>query len=206
MFYRCVRSFVRLILRCYFRWEVEGKHNMPSTGGVVLVANHVSYMDPPVMGCAVDREVYFMAKQELFSIPVLSWLIRHLHAFPVRRQGVDRAAIRNALNLLKRGEVVGLFPEGTRGDGRKLLEPQNGAILLAVKAGVPIVPMAIVGTENVVPAGKYWPRRAKIRVILGSPLRIPATEKRLEKEMLQKYSQEVMQRIKELWLRYCTVA
>lgn len=198
MFYRFVKSLVRGCFRLYFRWEVYGSHNLPTTGGVIIAANHVSYLDPPLMGCAVDRPVHFMAKRELFQIPVLGWLIRQLNAFPVQQRGADRRAIRHALEVLRSGKVVGIFPEGTRGNGRVLLKPQPGCVLLAAKARVPIVPMAITGAEKVVPTGKLFPRPAKIRVFVGEPIYLSFDGSGPSRENLAQYSQLVMEKIDEM--------
>ncbi|HHV93226.1 MAG TPA: 1-acyl-sn-glycerol-3-phosphate acyltransferase [Firmicutes bacterium] len=198
MFYRLARGLLRLFWKLYFRWEVYGKENLPSAGGVLLAANHVSYLDPPLMGCAVDRPVYFMAKKELFDIPVLGWIIRRLGAFPVERGAADRKAIRKALEMLQSGRVVGIFPEGTRGDGRTLLKAQPGTVLLAVKAGVPIVPMAITGVERVLPPGRWFPRPVKIRIFIGEPIYIPADETGTSREVLEEYSRLLMERIDQL--------
>jgi 1-acyl-sn-glycerol-3-phosphate acyltransferase len=139
-----------------------------------------------------------MAKRELFDIPVLGWLIRHLNAFPVQRGGVDRKAIRQAMGILRAGEVVGIFPEGTRGDGKTLLKPHPGGVLLAIKAGVPVVPMAIIGAEKVVPRGRFFPRPCKIKVYIGEPIDLPMPEQGSSRELLEQYSQLVMERIDEL--------
>jgi 1-acyl-sn-glycerol-3-phosphate acyltransferase len=196
--YGFIRSFLRLILKLYFRWEVYGKDNLPAVGGALLAANHVSYLDPPLMGCAVDRHVHFMAKKELFSIPGLGWLMRRFGSIPVERKGSDRQAIRRALELLQSGSVVGIFPEGTRGDGKTLLKPQPGTVLLAAKAGVPIVPMAITGIERVLPPGCWLPRPAKIKIFIGEPIEIPVNGTRSSRDVLNGYSQLVMERIDEL--------
>jgi len=198
VFYQFIRGLVRGCFRLYFRWEVCGSEHLPVTGGALLAANHVSYLDPPLMGCAVARPVHFMAKRELFNIPILGWLIRHLNAFPVQQRGADRRALRQAIEMLRSGQVVGIFPEGTRGNGKILLKPQPGCVLLAAKAQVPIVPMAIVGAENVVPKGKWFPRPAKIKVFIGEPIHLPVDETRPSREALEEYSQLVMEKIGEL--------
>lgn len=195
MLYGFVRSLLRLIWKLYFRWEVYGKDNLPAAGGALLAANHVSYLDPPLMGCAVDRHVHFMAKKELFAIPGLGWLMRRFGSFPVDRGGADRKAIRKALEVLRSGHVVGIFPEGTRGDGKTLLKAQPGTVLLAAKAGVPIVPMAITGVERVLPPGRWFPRPAKIRIFIGEPIEVPANESGTSREVLEKYSLLLMERI-----------
>jgi len=144
MFYKFARLLCRIILVLLRRWEVKGAENLPSGGGAVLVANHVSYWDPVVVGCAFNRRVYFMAKSELFEIPLLGPLISVLGAFPVRRDKSDRNAIRIAVKLLEEGNVVGIFPEGGRSRTGELMKPQPGAAMLAFKAGVPVLPVALI--------------------------------------------------------------
>ena len=124
------------VVRTYFRERVEGREHVPKTGPFVLAANHVSYIDPVVLGVACPRPIHFMAKAELFRIPVLGFLIRELGAFPVQRGAADRSAIRRALRILNDGGVVGVFPEGTRNRRGEVLNPQGGAALIALKAGV----------------------------------------------------------------------
>jgi len=126
------------------RWRVTGRENIPKTGGVILAPNHVSYADPPVVGAAVSRRVRFMAKSELFRIPALGTIIRNVGAFPVKQATADRSALRKAIELLETGEVVCIFPEGTRSLGGTLLKAELGIAMIAVKAKVPIVPIALI--------------------------------------------------------------
>lgn len=161
MFYKSLRLLCRIILAVLRRWEVRGVENLPAGGGLVLVANHVSYWDPVVVGCAFNRKVHFMAKSELFTIPLLGPVIRVLGAFPVRRDKSDRNAIRTAVKLLEEGNVVGVFPEGTRSQTGELLKPHLGAAMLAFKAGVPMLPVAVSGTRGVF---------GKVTVHFGRPL------------------------------------
>ena len=167
--YRISEVICGTIFRAYFRQQVEGVESVPDSGAFVLAANHVSYLDPPVLGVACPRRVHFMAKAELFDIPVLGLVIRQLGAFPVHRNGADRQAIRWALQLLDEGRVVGVFPEGTRSRSGKLLNPQGGAALLALKAGVPVVPAGIWGTGDV-DGPFHFPKPVRIGVRFGKPL------------------------------------
>ncbi|MCL6636130.1 MAG: 1-acyl-sn-glycerol-3-phosphate acyltransferase [Peptococcaceae bacterium] len=185
MFYRFARFVCRIVLTVLRRWEVRGAENLPASGGLVLVANHVSYWDPVVVGCAFNRPVHFMAKAELFNIPLLSPLIRALGAFPVRRDRSDRSAIRTAVKLLEEGHIVGVFPEGTRSRTGELMKPHLGAALLAAKAGVPMLPVALSGTRGVL---------GKVRVYVGSPVFIAGGAK-AAKSGLETASDEVMARI-----------
>ena len=155
------------IFSIFFRWKVIGAENIPAAGGVIIAANHVSLWDPPVLGAAIPRRIHFMAKEELFTNPVFSWLITKLGAFPVKRGIADRTAIRTALSLLENGSVLGLFPEGTRSKTGVLGAPEPGLAMLAIKAGVPVVPAAIVGTNKVLRDGHIFPQ---FRVIFGKPL------------------------------------
>lgn len=161
MIFRALKFLVRIILVVVRRWEIEGAENIPGSDGVVLVANHVSYWDPVVVICAFKRKVYFMAKAELFKIPVVGYVVGISGAFPVRRDRTDRNAIRTALRLLEEGEVVGVFPEGTRSHSGEMLKPHLGAAMLALKTGAPVLPVAVSGTRG------FW---GKIRVRVGRPI------------------------------------
>jgi 1-acyl-sn-glycerol-3-phosphate acyltransferase len=161
MILRILKFLVRIILALVRRWEIQGTENIPGSGGLVVVANHVSYWDPVVIICAFKRRVYFMAKAELFKIPVVGYVVSISGAFPVRRDITDRNAIRTALKLLKEGQVVGVFPEGTRSHSGEMLKPHLGAAMLALKTGVPVLPVAVSGTRG------FW---GKIRVRVGKPI------------------------------------
>ncbi len=190
LFYRIARMVCRLILLFFRRWNVSGKENFPLTGGLVVVSNHVSYWDPVVVVSALDRQVYFMAKAELFKIPLLGPLIVRFGAFPVQRRGFNRQSIRYALNLLRSQRIVGIFPEGTRSRTNNLLPPHEGAVALALKAKVPILPVALIGTRGI---------RSKVRVKIGRPLNISGLEGNKVKEgEYQKFSKKIMEEIERL--------
>lgn len=187
MLYRFAKVICSLILIVLRRWDVRGRENFPMHQGVLLTSNHISYWDPVVVGCAIPREIHFMAKAELFAIPVLGPLINKLNAFPVRRGGADRNAIKTALNRLAQGHVLGIFPEGTRSANGELMEPHMGAAMLALKAGVPVLPVAVNGTKG------YW---GKITVIIGKPMYFEEyREKKAGREDLIKVSKAVMTEI-----------
>jgi 1-acyl-sn-glycerol-3-phosphate acyltransferase len=178
-----------------FRWEVIGVSNIPAKGGVVIAANHASLWDPPILGSAIASRrwpVHFMAKEELFKSTVLGYIITKLHAFPVRRGTADRVAIRTAINLLQAGEVVSLFPEGTRSKNGQLGPAQPGAAMIAVKAGVPIIPAAIIGTNKIFSNHNWLP---KVKVVFGKPIGVPD---KADKEALGQLSETTMERIAEL--------
>ncbi|MDN5344011.1 MAG: 1-acyl-sn-glycerol-3-phosphate acyltransferase [Clostridia bacterium] len=168
MFYQFAKFVSYLFLRYICRWEVHGRENFPLEGPVIIIANHISYLDPVAVGVASPRPVRFMAKEELFHIPVLQWIIRGLHAFPVRRGRSDRAALKAALEVLGGGQVLGIFPEGTRGKGGQLLPFQHGAALLALKTGTPLLPVALKDTNRIFRGGR-------IKVIIGQPIKVTAS-------------------------------
>lgn len=164
MFYRFAKTVCRPVLFTFRRCTTLGIENVPEQGGLVVVCNHVSYWDPLAVGCALPRRIYFMAKQELFLNPILKPIITRLGAYPVRRGEVDRGAIRHSLKLLAKGEIIGIFPEGTRSKTGKLMEAHTGATILAIKAKVPVLPVAVIGSDK--------PFR-KITVVFGRPVDFP---------------------------------
>jgi 1-acyl-sn-glycerol-3-phosphate acyltransferase len=187
MFYRFVRLTCRMLLFLMRRWEVHGKEHIPAAGGLVVAANHASYWDPPVVGCLTERPVYFMAKSELFAIPLIGTAIKKLGAFPVYRNRMDRKAVRTALKYLAEGKVVGIFPEGTRSHTEELLQPHFGAAMLALKSNVPVLPVAISGSRGVL---------GKVRVFIGKPLYFSAGgSSRPDKSRLEDVSRQIMSEI-----------
>lgn len=167
----CLRATLAHAILALFRTRVVGKEHVPE-GGAILAGNHLSYMDPILLWCASPRRTFFMAKRELWSNKVLGWLLDHLWSFPVTRGEPDRGAIATATNLLKAGELVGMFPEGqrTQGGASELTEAHGGVAYIALRSAVPIVPVAFVGTERVWPKGQKLPRLAKVTIEFGEPI------------------------------------
>lgn len=170
-FGRFVRATLGRIVPLLFRTRVLGVENVPP-GGAVLAGNHVSYMDPMLLWCVSPRSVRFMAKRELWESALLGWFLDRLWAFPVTRGEPDRAAIAVATETLKAGGLVGVFPEGTRqdADDGALGEAHGGAAFFALRAGVPIVPVAFAGTERVWPRGQRLPRLRRVAIVFGRPI------------------------------------
>jgi len=179
------------------RLKVEGRENIPKEGKVLLVANHRSYLDPPIVAYAVKfRPVFFMAKSELFETPILSTLIKHWgNAFPVKRGKADLTALRTALEVLNKGELVCIFPEGQRAPSGKFLRAKWGAGLVALKAKAPIVPCLIDGSEKLIGKEKLIGGLPKILVRFGKPFTINLEDR---KENYQKAADLIMEKIKEL--------
>ena len=148
------------------------RHNVPETGGVILAPNHISYADPPAVGCGLRRQVHCMAKEELFRFPLGVWM-RAVGAFPVRRGPADRKALKRAIQLLKEGRTVCIFPEGTRSPDGRLQAPELGISLVALRSRAPVVPVAVIGSDKVLPPHTLRPRRHRIRIVYGRPLTFP---------------------------------
>ncbi len=177
--YACV-SFLLVfpIFRFLFRGKTKGISNLPKTGGVVVVSNHGSHLDPPILGHALGRPVAFMAKSELFKVPILSLIISACGAYPVKRGAGDREAIRNASNRLIEGWATGVFLDGTRQENGRVNDPKAGAALLAAKTGSPILPVAIVNSHRAFPKGSLLPRFVSIHLRVGELIQPPKTKQR----------------------------
>jgi len=145
MLYLTLHWIVRFLFSVFFRYRVIGAENIPKTGPAIICPNHISNLDPPLIGVSTKRKVHFMAKEELFRIPIFRSLIRYLNAFPVNRSGGGREAIQKGMELLKEDKILGIFPEGTRSKTGKLGKGRVGAAVLACRAGVPLIPTAIIG-------------------------------------------------------------
>jgi 1-acyl-sn-glycerol-3-phosphate acyltransferase len=188
-FYDFSKFVVGTMARTIWRARIYGAQNVPATGPLIVACNHVSYFDPPLLGSLCPRRLRYMAKKELFVIPVLGTVIRALGAYAVDREGSATAAIKRSLDVLKDGGVVGIFPEGRRNPGGDV-PPQTGVALLASLAGVPVVPARITGTNRAL-------RLAPVRVAFGEALTLPAGRK-ATRDDLAKFTSEIMESINML--------
>jgi 1-acyl-sn-glycerol-3-phosphate acyltransferase len=181
--YRIAGVVVKPLIRRWFRIRVEGEEHIPAAGPAILASNHRSNVDPVVLACGVRRPLFFMAKAELYVFP-LGPILRWIGQFPVRRGGVDREALRQTTAVLARGDVLGLFPEGTRGAGRFesvhaglcyiLLRGGDRAAAGAPAApGCPVLPVAIFGTERVRRRLGWLPLASPVRIVVGAPIELP---------------------------------
>lgn len=174
-FYDGHRAPLRLLFSCLTRIEAEGLSHMPRRGGVVVVSNHLTQLDPLVLGVLFTRQLHFMAKEELFAFTPLGWWLRKTGAFSVRRGETDRPALRHAEDLLRAGKAVMIFPEGTRSAGAQVQAARAGAVMLAARTQSPILPVAITGTEHLrlhAPAEPLtrFLSRPRVRVQVGRPI------------------------------------
>ena len=196
--YTVLRLLAVGIMRTLFRLESSGRENIPATGPVLLVANHSSLLDPPLVGGAAVRQVSFLAKAELFEIPGFGGLIRRLNARPVRREGADPGALRTAMRVLADGRALLIFPEGTRGDEGVLRPAKAGAGMLAVLSGAPVIPVYVRGSGRAWPRGRRLPRPTKVTVTFGEPLRFGAERGGDRKQRYEIASREMMEAIARL--------
>ena len=196
-FYYPVGLLLRILLRLTTRWQVNGKENIPRQGPLLVVANHLNNVDPPLLGVSFSRRVIFMAKEELFRNRITAYFIRGFGAFPVHRGRLDTKALRLANQLLAQGLALVMFPEGARSHSGKLRRALPGSALVAARSGAPVLPVAITGTEKM--EGITWPlHRPRITVNIGRPFSLPAINNRLTKAELAEHTDLIMSRIAEL--------
>ena len=158
MNYKILRFLAGCIVRLLYRVEIVGRGRVPEVGGAIICANHIHLFDPVVIALAVERPVHFMGKTELFSWPIVGYLARKAGAFPVKRGSADMQAIRQSLRILQEGELLGIFPEGTRSKDGEIAPFYNSVTMLAERGGVPVIPAAI--------SGEYRFRRT-VKVLIG---------------------------------------
>lgn len=181
--YRLVSALLVFpLFRGLFRGRISGCQNVPMQGPLVVVANHGSHLDPPLLGHALGRPVAFMAKAELFAVPLLGSLIRALAAYPVKRGASDREAIRTATARLQEGWATGVFLDGTRQADGRVNQPMPGAALLAARSGAALLPVAIINSHRALGTGQSRLRLVPIQIRVGEPLPPPASRRKPDLE------------------------
>ena len=179
-------SVVSPVLHTYFRGKIYGAENVPKQGALVVVSNHASDFDPPLLSNCVNRPVAYMAKEELFRVPVFKQAIELYGAYPVKRGKGDRGAIRAALDKLDQGWAIGVFLQGTRTPNARIPSPKLGAALIAAKAQVPLLPVSLWGTEKIVKKGNVLPKAVPVTIRIGSPIDPP---KSTDRDVLESITQ-----------------
>lgn len=185
------KALVKTALTPLYRFEVIGAEKFPKEGGILLCSNHIHALDPPVVGMTAPRTVHFMAKEELFKLPVLGGILPKVNAFPVKRGMSDREAMRTALKVLKSGEVVGLFPEGTRSTDGVLKKGLSGAGFFALRGDADVMPCAIIGPYKTF---------RKVQVVYGEPIRMAPFRER--KASADEVTEVIMASIQDILNEY----
>jgi len=173
LWYQFCRGIYRLYFRLYHRGTIRNRDRLPSEGGVILAANHVSFIDPPLFGAACRREAFFMARDTLFRHPLANWILRSWNCVPIKREGGDIGAMRAALRMLGEGKAVLMFPEGTRSKDGQLQEARAGIGMIVARSRATIMPMRIFGADKAMPRGTSLPRPAKLTITFGEPFQYP---------------------------------
>ena len=203
LFFRAVRGFVRIFLFRWFRMRVEGHERLQVDGGVIIAPTHRSNLDGPLVGSSSHRRVRYLGKDSLFRPAAAGWAMRSLGSFPVRRGEADLDAMRVAKEMLEAGECMLVFPEGSRQEGDSIGEIYDGTAWLASKAGTPVVPVGIAGTEVAMPTGSKFPSRVPVTVVVGEVLDPPkaADGERVKRSDLKEWTEQLRLRLHECQTR-----
>ena len=197
LFYYIALVLVKSLLFILTRYRVKGRENVPQKGPLIIVANHLHLVDPPVLGVSIPRRVVFMAKEELFSSLLFGPFVRLCLAFPVHRGRLDRRAFRQASEVLSKGLALGMFPEGSRSSNAQLQDAMPGAAFIALHSAAPILPVAIAGTERIKGVTGLL-RRREVTVTIGRPFCLPPHESKVTKEQLDQGTKLIMSHIAAL--------
>jgi 1-acyl-sn-glycerol-3-phosphate acyltransferase len=184
-----------IFFKVFNRLSVTGHENVPGTGGVIVAANHASYLDPLVVGAALKRRATYMAKEGLFRIPAIGEFVRSF-SFPVRRDRPQPSTIKEAVRRLKKGELIVMFPEGGRSVDGSVLDAKRGVAVIAALGRAPVVPTLVSGTDAALPVGAKLLRPAKITVTFGKPLEADSEE--TDKAYQERISRDIMETIRKL--------
>ena len=197
--YLFVSFLARIIVKLLFRVDVKGVKHIPHEGAFLIAPNHISFVDPVVVGAFVPRDLHYMARASLFEIPFLRWLLRMCQTFPVRKDRPQPQTMKKAISILKGGKGLLIFPEGTRNTTGRLKKGGPGLGMLAFASGAPVIPTNISGTERALPVDAKWIRLEKVRVQFGKPVFSDEFKANEPKRVFyQKLTDEVMARIKDL--------
>jgi 1-acyl-sn-glycerol-3-phosphate acyltransferase len=188
-----LRGVFFLLTRC----QVHGRENVPRRGAIIVVSNHLSVIDPPLLVVVLGRKTAFMAKEELFVSRLSAFLVRRVGGFPVSKKRLNRDAMKKADEVLEKGRALAIFPEGMRSRQASLKSAYAGSALIALRNRVPLLPVGITGTEVIKGLGWLW-RRPKVTVDIGIPFYLPQIDAKISKEKTLELTERVMRSIAEL--------
>ena len=203
--WRVIQYALQILFPIWFRYRAKGLENIPPSGGGLVLSNHQSFLDPLLLGLPLKRPISFMARDSLFRIPVIGWILRNTYVFPINRSAATTSSIRNAIDRMQRGYLVGLFPEGTRSEDGSVSELKPGVIALLRRTELPIYPVGIDGAYEAMPRGALVPRMKRICVVFGEPILpeelSPYLQKGKESELIELLRQRLIRMAKEaeLW-------
>lgn len=197
--YRVAAALIVGVCRILFRPSVVGRDNIPLEGPVLIAPIHRSNVDFAFTLFMSPRKVFFMAKDSIFRVPLLGPLVTHLGAFPVKRGSADRESMVLAEEVLRRGYALVLFPEGTRKEGRDVRTLHDGAMFVAARTGATVVPVGIGGSDKAMPRGAKLPRPAKIHIVVGKPIRPPASDGRVSRSAISAKSEELRVELEDVY-------
>jgi 1-acyl-sn-glycerol-3-phosphate acyltransferase len=198
-------TFYRTVFATYFRWKVYNHERVPLKGAVILASNHESFLDPPLVGSGLKRDINYLARKSLFRVPVLGWILRTVNAVPVDRDGGGAAGLKAIMDRLHDGGAIILFPEGTRTRDGNLQPARSGVGLTVIKSDAPVVPVRVFGTRKAWGRGQRIPRPSPVAVKYGRPMNFgklraeagDCTKARL-KEIYQEVADEIMAAVAKL--------
>ena len=171
--YKVIRAFIHGACRVYFRLDIQGRENLPTTGAYIVSPIHRSNLDTPVLSAITTRRLRYMGKESLWKSRPLGWLLTALGGFPVQRGTADREALKAGLACVERGEPLVMFPEGTRQAGPDVAEMFDGPAYVACRTGTPIIPIGLGNTEAAMPKGSKFIRPVKMTIVIGAPIQPP---------------------------------
>ncbi len=196
--WKLAQVLVRVGTSVLFDLKVYGRHNIPAEGGVLMISNHQSYLDPAILGAQLWRPMSYLAKSDLWKNPVFGWLITRLNAFPVRQGAGDVGAIKETIRRLEEGHLLNIFPEGSRTEDGELLPIQPGAALVIRKAGVPVVPAVIEGSYACWPRGQLLPSPGRIRILIGEPMQVDHLKGKQIVEAIDRTFRDMLAELRQL--------
>jgi len=197
MLYEISHALARVLFKIYFNLTIVGVENVPKEGGFIVAPNHKSGLDIPIVGRALPRKMYTLAKEELFSNKIIAWYLKSMGGIPLKRNFADIESLRIAINTLKEGKPLLMFPEGTRIESDRLGMPKKGFIFISYKAKAPILPTGIVGTDIALPKSGGLPKPKHIVITFGKPIKVWEKFDPRDKNFYEDAAQYVMEEIEK---------
>ena len=194
--YRFSNAYISFIMQRFCTWRIEGLENVPKEGGLIIISNHISNFDPPLLSCSIPRRMYFLSKRGIFK-PGVAQFLRAFGAYPVGRDGQDLEAFNWSRRILTQGGAVCLFPEARRAPGAKMVTALPGTALLALRARATLLPVAVTGTQHLTPLPRIFFPVGNFTVRIGKPFTLPEAP-RIRREQLDALTTSMMLKVAEL--------